>query len=151
MVQEVGHYELVAEFNDAAVSGADHIEARPGFAAMLANIASNGARIILVETASRFARAASWSKRLASAQALTALKVVGVGVGCNRAAGGASGTTDWVRIGLHGQPRRQLRPASLQQRRSFSAHDHRRRRCTDVITSTCALTSGQGDHHRVLY
>jgi DNA invertase Pin-like site-specific DNA recombinase len=49
-------YELVAEFNDAAVSGADHIEARPGFAAMLAHIASNGARTIIVETASRFAR-----------------------------------------------------------------------------------------------
>jgi DNA invertase Pin-like site-specific DNA recombinase len=48
--------ELVAEFNDAAVSGADHIETRPGFAAMLAYIASNGARTIIVETASRFAR-----------------------------------------------------------------------------------------------
>jgi hypothetical protein len=32
---------LVGEFNDAAVRGADHIEARPGFAAMLAYIASN--------------------------------------------------------------------------------------------------------------
>jgi DNA invertase Pin-like site-specific DNA recombinase len=42
--------------NDAAVSGADHIETRPGFAAMLAYIASNGARTIIVETASRFAR-----------------------------------------------------------------------------------------------
>jgi DNA invertase Pin-like site-specific DNA recombinase len=49
-------YELVGEFNDAAVSGADHIEARPGFAGMLAYIASNGARTIIVETASRFAR-----------------------------------------------------------------------------------------------
>ena len=49
-------YELVGEFNDAAVSGADHIETRPGFAAMLAYIASNGARTIIVETASRFAR-----------------------------------------------------------------------------------------------
>jgi DNA invertase Pin-like site-specific DNA recombinase len=48
--------ELVGEFNDAAVSGAGHIETRPGFAAMLAYIASNGARIIIVETASRFAR-----------------------------------------------------------------------------------------------
>ena len=49
-------YELVGEFNDAAVSGADHIETRPGFAAMLAYIASNGVRTIIVETASRFAR-----------------------------------------------------------------------------------------------
>ena len=48
--------ELVGEFNDAAVSGADHIETRPGFTAMLSYIASNGARTIIVETASRFAR-----------------------------------------------------------------------------------------------
>jgi hypothetical protein len=32
--------ELLGEFNDAAVSGADHIETRPGFTAMLAYIAS---------------------------------------------------------------------------------------------------------------
>jgi DNA invertase Pin-like site-specific DNA recombinase len=44
------------EHNDAAVSGADHIETRAGFAAMLAYIATNGARTIIVETASRFAR-----------------------------------------------------------------------------------------------
>jgi DNA invertase Pin-like site-specific DNA recombinase len=49
-------YELVAEFYDAAVSGTDAIETQPGFAAMLAYIASNGARTIIVETASRFAR-----------------------------------------------------------------------------------------------
>jgi DNA invertase Pin-like site-specific DNA recombinase len=48
--------KLVGEFTDAAVSGADHIETRPGFTAMLAYIASNGARTIIVETASRFAR-----------------------------------------------------------------------------------------------
>jgi DNA invertase Pin-like site-specific DNA recombinase len=49
-------YELVGEFNDAAVSGADHLDARPGFAELLAYIASNGARTVIVETASRFAR-----------------------------------------------------------------------------------------------
>ena len=49
-------YELVGEFNDAAVSGADHIETRPGFAAMLARIAGNGLRTIIVETASSSAR-----------------------------------------------------------------------------------------------
>ena len=49
-------YDLVGEFNDEAVSGADHIETRPGFAAMLAYISSNGARTIIVETANRFAR-----------------------------------------------------------------------------------------------
>jgi DNA invertase Pin-like site-specific DNA recombinase len=35
-------FELVGEFNDAAVSGADHLDARPGFAELLAYIASNG-------------------------------------------------------------------------------------------------------------
>src|SRR6266851_8484874 len=49
-------YELVGEFYDAAVSGADAIDARPGFAAMLKRIEGNGVRTILVETASRFAR-----------------------------------------------------------------------------------------------
>jgi len=38
------------------VSGADPIDMRPGFAAMLERIESNGARTITVETASRFAR-----------------------------------------------------------------------------------------------
>ena len=32
------------EFYDAAVSGADHIDPRPGFAAMLERIEGNGAR-----------------------------------------------------------------------------------------------------------
>src|SRR5262249_20642463 len=49
-------YELVAEFYDAAVSGADAIDARPGFADMLKRIEGNGVRTIIVETASRFAR-----------------------------------------------------------------------------------------------
>jgi DNA invertase Pin-like site-specific DNA recombinase len=49
-------YEIVAEFYDAGVRGADPIDARPGFAAMLERIASNGARTIIVETANRFAR-----------------------------------------------------------------------------------------------
>jgi DNA invertase Pin-like site-specific DNA recombinase len=48
---------VIAEwFYDAAVSGADPIEARPGFAALLARIAGNGVRTIVVETANRFAR-----------------------------------------------------------------------------------------------
>jgi DNA invertase Pin-like site-specific DNA recombinase len=49
-------YELVGEFYDAAVSGADPIETRPGFAAMLERIEGNGVRVVLVEDASRFAR-----------------------------------------------------------------------------------------------
>ena len=50
-------YELVGEgFYDAAVSGADPIDTRPGFRAMLERIEGNGVRTIIVETASRFAR-----------------------------------------------------------------------------------------------
>jgi DNA invertase Pin-like site-specific DNA recombinase len=45
-----------AEFYDAAVSGADPIEARPGFIDMLTRISGNGVRCVLVETANRFAR-----------------------------------------------------------------------------------------------
>jgi DNA invertase Pin-like site-specific DNA recombinase len=48
--------EIVGEYRDEAVRGADPVDARPGFAAMLAAIAGNGVRTIAVETASRFAR-----------------------------------------------------------------------------------------------
>ena len=40
----------------AQLSGADHVHERKGFAAMLARIEGNGVRVVLVETASRFAR-----------------------------------------------------------------------------------------------
>jgi DNA invertase Pin-like site-specific DNA recombinase len=43
-------------FYDAAVSGADAIEARPGFSSLLDRIESNGVKIVVVEDASRFAR-----------------------------------------------------------------------------------------------
>lgn len=49
-------YEIVDSYYDAAVSGADHIAARPGFSAMLERLLSNGVRTVLVENASRFAR-----------------------------------------------------------------------------------------------
>jgi DNA invertase Pin-like site-specific DNA recombinase len=49
-------YELVGEFYDAAVSGADPIQDRPGFAALLDRIETNGVRTVIVEDASRFAR-----------------------------------------------------------------------------------------------
>jgi DNA invertase Pin-like site-specific DNA recombinase len=49
-------YEIVDTYYDEAVSGADHVAARPGFAAMLERIAGNGVRTIIVETANRFAR-----------------------------------------------------------------------------------------------
>ena len=49
-------FHLVGEFYDAAVSGADPIETRPGFSALLDRIEGNGVRVVLVEDASRFAR-----------------------------------------------------------------------------------------------
>jgi Sulfatase/Resolvase, N terminal domain len=47
---------IVEEFYDAAVSGADPIETRAGFAALLDRIEDNGVRTVIVEDASRFAR-----------------------------------------------------------------------------------------------
>jgi DNA invertase Pin-like site-specific DNA recombinase len=49
-------YEIIAEYRDDGVKGADAVDGRPGFAAMLQHIAGNGVRTIIVETASRFAR-----------------------------------------------------------------------------------------------
>jgi DNA invertase Pin-like site-specific DNA recombinase len=49
-------FEIVGELNDEAVSGADSLEQRPGFAALLEQIEATGCRTIIVETASRFAR-----------------------------------------------------------------------------------------------
>jgi DNA invertase Pin-like site-specific DNA recombinase len=48
--------EIVDWFYDPAVSGADPIEARPGFSALLDRLESNGVRTVVVEDASRFAR-----------------------------------------------------------------------------------------------
>jgi len=48
--------DVVAEFYDAAVSGADPVDQRPGFGALLARCAANGISVVLVENASRFAR-----------------------------------------------------------------------------------------------
>jgi DNA invertase Pin-like site-specific DNA recombinase len=47
---------IEAEYYDADVKGADPVHQRPAFAEMLAAIAGNGVRTIIVETASRFAR-----------------------------------------------------------------------------------------------
>jgi DNA invertase Pin-like site-specific DNA recombinase len=49
-------YEIIDWHDDPAVKGADDIDTRPGFAAMLERIAGNGVRTIIVETANRFAR-----------------------------------------------------------------------------------------------
>jgi DNA invertase Pin-like site-specific DNA recombinase len=53
---EANGIAIVREFYDAAVSGADPVEGRPGFADMMGYMIGNGARIVLVENASRFAR-----------------------------------------------------------------------------------------------
>ena len=49
-------YQIVGEFYDAAVSGADPVSERSGFAEMLERLMSNGARTIIVESPDRFAR-----------------------------------------------------------------------------------------------
>jgi DNA invertase Pin-like site-specific DNA recombinase len=49
-------FTIVDWFHDPAVSGADPIESRPGFAALLNRIDGNGVRVVLVEDATRFAR-----------------------------------------------------------------------------------------------
>lgn len=48
--------EIVEEYYDEAISGADHVDTRPGFKSMLERLLSNGVRTVVVETASRFAR-----------------------------------------------------------------------------------------------
>jgi DNA invertase Pin-like site-specific DNA recombinase len=48
--------EIVHEYYDAAVSGADAVDSRKGFSEMLSYMLGNGARTIIVENASRFAR-----------------------------------------------------------------------------------------------
>jgi DNA invertase Pin-like site-specific DNA recombinase len=53
---ERADFALVGEFYDEAVSGTDKIEDRPGFAALLDRIDSNGVRTVIVEDQSRFAR-----------------------------------------------------------------------------------------------
>ena len=49
-------FDVVDWYYDPAISGGDAIDVRPGFSAMLARIAGNGVRTIIVETANRFAR-----------------------------------------------------------------------------------------------
>jgi DNA invertase Pin-like site-specific DNA recombinase len=47
---------IVREYYDAAVSGADPVDSRPAFCEMVQYMLGNGARTIIVENASRFAR-----------------------------------------------------------------------------------------------
>jgi DNA invertase Pin-like site-specific DNA recombinase len=72
---KVAGFTIEAEYYDAAVSGTDPIEARPGFSQMLATIEGNGVRLVLVEDASRLARSV-----LVSELAILVLKQRGVRV-----------------------------------------------------------------------
>jgi DNA invertase Pin-like site-specific DNA recombinase len=49
-------FEIVDEYYDPGVSGADPIEGRRGFAELLDRVESNGVATVIVEDASRFAR-----------------------------------------------------------------------------------------------
>jgi DNA invertase Pin-like site-specific DNA recombinase len=51
-----GRHAVVASFYDAAVSGADPVDTRPGFGELLAYCEAHGVSVVLVENASRFAR-----------------------------------------------------------------------------------------------
>ena len=53
---EANGYEIKATYYDAAVSGTDPIDQRPGMGALLDSVLSNGTRTILVESPDRFAR-----------------------------------------------------------------------------------------------
>jgi DNA invertase Pin-like site-specific DNA recombinase len=48
-------FELVGEYFDATVSGADPIDTRFGFRELLERIVTDGVRTVIVEDASRFA------------------------------------------------------------------------------------------------
>jgi DNA invertase Pin-like site-specific DNA recombinase len=51
-----GRHAVVQTFYDAAVSGADPVDSRPGFSALLTYCEGQGVSVVLVENASRFAR-----------------------------------------------------------------------------------------------
>src|SRR5215472_5323183 len=49
-------YELVDEFRDEGVSGTKELSDRPGLAALIDRIESNGVKVVIVERADRLAR-----------------------------------------------------------------------------------------------
>jgi DNA invertase Pin-like site-specific DNA recombinase len=53
---KVAGFEIVAEHYDPGVSGADTLEHRPGFSALLDQIEGNGVRTVIVEDVTRLAR-----------------------------------------------------------------------------------------------
>src|SRR4051812_7429607 len=55
-VCKAAKYDLVEEFRDEGVSGTKDLESRPGLAALLDRIESNGVKVVIVERADRLAR-----------------------------------------------------------------------------------------------
>lgn len=53
---KAARYELVEEFRDEGVSGTKDLDSRPGLAALLDRIESNGVKVVIVERADRLAR-----------------------------------------------------------------------------------------------
>lgn len=53
---EANDIEIVKEYYDPGISGTDFVTDRPGFSDMLEYMLGNGARIVLVENVTRFAR-----------------------------------------------------------------------------------------------
>jgi DNA invertase Pin-like site-specific DNA recombinase len=73
---KVNGVEVVGEFYDAAVSGADPIETRPGFSEMLLRIEDDGVRLVLVEDASRLARSVLVSELAILVMAQRGVKII---------------------------------------------------------------------------
>ena len=86
--------EVVGEYFDAAVSGTDPVEIRPGYAQMLARIAGNGVRLVLVEDATRFARS-----MLAQETGIVVMQALGVSV-VTASGENLTDTTDAQRVAL---------------------------------------------------
>ena len=101
--------EIVATVYDAAVSGADPVTDRPGFAEMLERLMSNGAQTIVVESPDRFAR--DLMVQLAGHDMLKGVTLIA-----------ASAPTFFV----EDTPERRSGPAGSRSRRAIREGDHSR-------------------------
>ncbi len=72
--------EIAEEFYDAAVSGTDAIDERPGFSTLLGRLEGNGVNLVLIEDATRFAR--DLAVQLAGHELLKSLGVELIPVNC---------------------------------------------------------------------
>jgi DNA invertase Pin-like site-specific DNA recombinase len=69
-------YDLVEEFHDAGVSGTKDLDSRPGLAALLDRIESNGVTVVIVERADRLARDLMVSEVILAQLAQAGAKVI---------------------------------------------------------------------------